>query len=170
MILGTSLWRARLPFHWSLSRKHRLWSSMSRSATSWPMLMKPRSVLTRECFGDLTHTLTGEADLRIYWVTLDQKLSLLWWQNSKMSFNKGLRTWKKQKWFFWPSISSCAKQETKDGTRERQANNLVLLLVSRYVKTYLLPDKSRQGKRKTSIKRDTINPLYDETFRVYIWT
>uniref|UniRef100_A0A8D0NA17 Synaptotagmin-like protein 4 n=1 Tax=Sus scrofa TaxID=9823 RepID=A0A8D0NA17_PIG len=31
-----------------------------------------------------------------------------------------------------------------------------------YVKTYLLPDKSRQGKRKTSIKRDTINPLYDE--------
>ncbi|XP_048192297.1 synaptotagmin-like protein 4 isoform X3 [Perognathus longimembris pacificus] len=35
-----------------------------------------------------------------------------------------------------------------------------------YVKTYLLPDKSRQGKRKTSIKRDTINPLYDEIFRV----
>lgn len=33
-----------------------------------------------------------------------------------------------------------------------------------YVKTYLLPDKSRQGKRKTSIKRDTINPLYDEIF------
>uniref|UniRef100_A0A5K1VKF1 Synaptotagmin-like protein 4 n=1 Tax=Sus scrofa TaxID=9823 RepID=A0A5K1VKF1_PIG len=31
-----------------------------------------------------------------------------------------------------------------------------------YVKTYLLPDKSRQGKRKTSIKRDTVNPLYDE--------
>ncbi|CAH6780143.1 synaptotagmin-like protein 4 isoform X1 [Phodopus roborovskii] len=37
-----------------------------------------------------------------------------------------------------------------------------------YVKTYLLPDKSRQGKRKTSIKRDTINPLYDETFRYEI--
>ncbi|XP_055464309.1 synaptotagmin-like protein 4 isoform X2 [Psammomys obesus] len=37
-----------------------------------------------------------------------------------------------------------------------------------YVKTYLLPDKSRQGKRKTSIKRDTINPLYDETFRYVI--
>eukprot|EP00071_Canis_lupus_P037809 XP_022271366.1 synaptotagmin-like protein 4 isoform X3 [Canis lupus familiaris] len=35
-----------------------------------------------------------------------------------------------------------------------------------YVKTYLLPDKSRQGKRKTSIKRDTINPLYDETLRI----
>ncbi|XP_052026622.1 synaptotagmin-like protein 4 [Apodemus sylvaticus] len=37
-----------------------------------------------------------------------------------------------------------------------------------YVKTYLLPDKSRQGKRKTSIKRGTINPLYDETFRYEI--
>nr|XP_025862365.1 synaptotagmin-like protein 4 isoform X2 [Vulpes vulpes] len=37
-----------------------------------------------------------------------------------------------------------------------------------YVKTYLLPDKSRQGKRKTSIKRDTINPLYDETLRYEI--
>ncbi|XP_019482327.1 PREDICTED: synaptotagmin-like protein 4 isoform X1 [Hipposideros armiger] len=37
-----------------------------------------------------------------------------------------------------------------------------------YVKTYLLPDKSRQGKRKTSIKRDTINPLYDEIFRYEI--
>ncbi|KAM5289747.1 synaptotagmin-like protein 4 isoform 2-T2 [Glossophaga mutica] len=37
-----------------------------------------------------------------------------------------------------------------------------------YVKTYLLPDKSRQGKRKTSIKRDTVNPLYDEIFRYEI--
>ncbi|XP_047391615.1 synaptotagmin-like protein 4 isoform X1 [Sciurus carolinensis] len=37
-----------------------------------------------------------------------------------------------------------------------------------YVKTYLLPDKSRQGKRKTSIKRDTVNPLYDEILRYEI--
>lgn len=49
-------------------------------------------------------------------------------------------------------------------------NYSVLSLVSRYVKTYLLPDKSRQGKRKTSIKRDTINPLYDEILRVSIQT
>ncbi|XP_036696821.1 synaptotagmin-like protein 4 isoform X3 [Balaenoptera musculus] len=35
-----------------------------------------------------------------------------------------------------------------------------------YVKTYLLPDKSRQGKRKTGIKRDTINPLYDEILKI----
>ncbi|XP_049622558.1 synaptotagmin-like protein 4 [Suncus etruscus] len=37
-----------------------------------------------------------------------------------------------------------------------------------YVKTYLLPDKSRQGKRKTSIKRDTINPLYEEVLKYEI--
>lgn len=45
-------------------------------------------------------------------------------------------------------------------------NKCTRLDFSRYVKTYLLPDKSRQGKRKTSIKRDTINPLYDEFLRV----
>uniref|UniRef100_A0A8C5SA21 C2 domain-containing protein n=1 Tax=Laticauda laticaudata TaxID=8630 RepID=A0A8C5SA21_LATLA len=34
----------------------------------------------------------------------------------------------------------------------------------RYVKTYLLPDKSRQGKRKTTIKRNTsLNPHYNHT-------
>ncbi|XP_030064743.1 synaptotagmin-like protein 4 [Microcaecilia unicolor] len=34
-----------------------------------------------------------------------------------------------------------------------------------YVKAYLLPDKSRQGKRKTTIKRNTINPLYNEVLK-----
>ncbi|XP_063287958.1 synaptotagmin-like protein 4 [Pelobates fuscus] len=34
-----------------------------------------------------------------------------------------------------------------------------------YVKSYLLPDKSRQGKRKTTIKRSTTNPLFDETLQ-----
>uniref|UniRef100_A0A665UAA5 Synaptotagmin-like protein 4 n=1 Tax=Echeneis naucrates TaxID=173247 RepID=A0A665UAA5_ECHNA len=34
-----------------------------------------------------------------------------------------------------------------------------------YVKCYLLPDKSRQSKRKTSIKRNTINPVYNETLK-----
>uniref|UniRef100_A0A8C5Q2T1 Synaptotagmin-like protein 4 n=1 Tax=Leptobrachium leishanense TaxID=445787 RepID=A0A8C5Q2T1_9ANUR len=37
-----------------------------------------------------------------------------------------------------------------------------------YVKSYLLPDKSRQGKRKTSIKRNTINPLYSEVLQYTI--
>uniref|UniRef100_A0ACB8FXF4 Synaptotagmin-like protein 4 n=1 Tax=Sphaerodactylus townsendi TaxID=933632 RepID=A0ACB8FXF4_9SAUR len=37
-----------------------------------------------------------------------------------------------------------------------------------YVKTYLLPDKSRQGKRKTTIKRNSINPLYNEVLKYVI--
>ncbi|KFV70217.1 Synaptotagmin-like 4, partial [Dryobates pubescens] len=37
-----------------------------------------------------------------------------------------------------------------------------------YVKTYLLPDKSRQGKRKTTIKRNTVNPLYNELLKYEI--
>ncbi|XP_028271707.1 synaptotagmin-like protein 4 [Parambassis ranga] len=37
-----------------------------------------------------------------------------------------------------------------------------------YVKCYLLPDKSRQSKRKTSIKRNTVNPIYNETLKYSI--
>nr|XP_056715873.1 synaptotagmin-like protein 4 [Euleptes europaea] len=37
-----------------------------------------------------------------------------------------------------------------------------------YVKTYLLPDKSRQGKRKTTIKRNTVNPQYNEMLKYEI--
>ncbi|XP_072451059.1 synaptotagmin-like protein 4 [Chiloscyllium punctatum] len=34
-----------------------------------------------------------------------------------------------------------------------------------YVKSYLLPDKSRQSKRKTTVKRNTTDPVYNETLR-----
>ncbi|XP_048873489.1 synaptotagmin-like protein 2 isoform X1 [Brienomyrus brachyistius] len=34
-----------------------------------------------------------------------------------------------------------------------------------YVKSYLLPDKSRMGKRKTSVKKKTSNPTYNEILR-----
>ncbi|MEE6497010.1 hypothetical protein FKM82_002559 [Ascaphus truei] len=37
-----------------------------------------------------------------------------------------------------------------------------------YVKTYLLPDKARMGKRKTSVKRRTTNPVYNEVLRYKI--
>ena len=40
------------------------------------------------------------------------------------------------------------------------------VLVSRYVKCYLLPDKSRQSKKKTSIRRNTVSPTYNETLKV----
>ena len=35
-----------------------------------------------------------------------------------------------------------------------------------YVKTYLLPDRSKLTKRKTGIQRKTINPQFNETLRV----
>ncbi|KAM4597605.1 synaptotagmin-like protein 1 [Polymixia lowei] len=34
-----------------------------------------------------------------------------------------------------------------------------------YVKTYLLPDKSSHSKKKTSVKKKTLNPVYDQTLR-----
>ncbi|XP_039975125.1 synaptotagmin-like protein 4 [Xiphias gladius] len=37
-----------------------------------------------------------------------------------------------------------------------------------YVKCYLLPDKSRQSKRKTAVKRNTISPVYKETLKYSI--
>uniref|UniRef100_UPI00398E8751 synaptotagmin-like protein 5 isoform X5 n=1 Tax=Pristiophorus japonicus TaxID=55135 RepID=UPI00398E8751 len=35
-----------------------------------------------------------------------------------------------------------------------------------YVKTYLLPDKSRQSKRKTKLKSNTTNPVFNETLKM----
>ncbi|XP_046865763.1 synaptotagmin-like protein 4 isoform X2 [Drosophila willistoni] len=36
-----------------------------------------------------------------------------------------------------------------------------------YVKVYLLPDKSKAGKRKTKVKKHTLNPVFDETLRFH---
>lgn len=32
-----------------------------------------------------------------------------------------------------------------------------------YVKLYLLPDRGSNGKRKTDVVRDSVNPIFDET-------
>ncbi|XP_056898898.1 synaptotagmin-like protein 4 isoform X6 [Takifugu flavidus] len=37
-----------------------------------------------------------------------------------------------------------------------------------YVKCYLLPDKTRQSKRKTGVKRNTVDPVYNETLQYSI--
>lgn len=36
----------------------------------------------------------------------------------------------------------------------------------RYVKAYLLPDKSSHSKKKTSVKKKTLNPVFDQTLKV----
>lgn len=38
-----------------------------------------------------------------------------------------------------------------------------------YVKTYLLPDKTKHTKRKTAIQRKTTDPEYNETLKVITW-
>ncbi|XP_008273924.1 synaptotagmin-like protein 4 [Stegastes partitus] len=56
-------------------------------------------------------------------------------------------------------VKECHKLAFGDASRQ---------LSNPYVKCYLLPDKSRQSKRKTSIKRNTINPVYNETLKYSI--
>ncbi len=40
------------------------------------------------------------------------------------------------------------------------------LFLFSFVKIYLLPDRSKNSKRKTSIKKGTTDPVYEEKFRV----
>ena len=35
-----------------------------------------------------------------------------------------------------------------------------------YIKTYLLPDRGKQSKRKTSVQRKTTNPVFNEILKV----
>ena len=35
-----------------------------------------------------------------------------------------------------------------------------------YIKTYLLPDKSKHSKKKTGVKHKTVDPFYGEVLRV----
>ncbi|XP_051938334.1 synaptotagmin-like protein 5 isoform X3 [Hippocampus zosterae] len=56
-------------------------------------------------------------------------------------------------------VKECHNLATGDERRQR---------TDAYVKTYLLPDMSRQSKRKTSIKANSINPVFNENLRYVI--
>ncbi|KAM3867011.1 synaptotagmin-like protein 4 [Diretmus argenteus] len=53
-------------------------------------------------------------------------------------------------------IKECHDLAYGDASRQRS---------NPYVKCYLLPDKSRQSKRKTAVKRSTVSPVYNETLK-----
>ncbi|KAG7453441.1 synaptotagmin 5 isoform X1 [Solea senegalensis] len=56
-------------------------------------------------------------------------------------------------------VKECHNLATGDERRQR---------TDAYVKTYLLPDTSRQSKRKTRVKANTINPVFNENLRYVI--
>ncbi|XP_056900612.1 synaptotagmin-like protein 5 isoform X2 [Takifugu flavidus] len=56
-------------------------------------------------------------------------------------------------------VKECHNLATGDERKQR---------TDAYVKTYLLPDTSRQSKRKTSIKSNSINPVFNENLRYVI--
>lgn len=42
------------------------------------------------------------------------------------------------------------------------------LMIDTHLQVYLLPDKSKNGKRKTKVKKHTLNPVFDETLKYYM--
>nr|XP_020504440.1 synaptotagmin-like protein 5 isoform X2 [Labrus bergylta] len=56
-------------------------------------------------------------------------------------------------------VRECHNLATGDEKRQR---------TDAYVKTYLLPDMSRQSKRKTSVKANSISPVFNENLRYVI--
>lgn len=57
------------------------------------------------------------------------------------------------------SVKECRNLAVADEKKQRTDS---------YVKMYLLPDKSRQSKRKTKLKSNNINPVFNETLRYVI--
>ncbi|XP_074624676.1 extended synaptotagmin-2-like [Acropora palmata] len=53
-----------------------------------------------------------------------------------------------------------------------QARNLLACdsdgLSDPYVRAYLLPDKSRSGRRRTDVKKNTLEPVFEETFDWFV--
>ncbi|XP_078376188.1 extended synaptotagmin-2-like isoform X2 [Oculina patagonica] len=64
------------------------------------------------------------------------------------------------------------KQGSKVEVIVHQARNLLACdsdgLSDPYVRAYLLPDKSRSGRRRTDVKKNTLEPTWDETFDWFV--
>ncbi len=44
--------------------------------------------------------------------------------------------------------------------------SLIFIGPIRYAKVYLLPDRSKSGKRKTKVKKHTLSPMFEENLKV----
>ncbi|XP_015764424.1 PREDICTED: extended synaptotagmin-2-A-like [Acropora digitifera] len=64
------------------------------------------------------------------------------------------------------------KQGSKLEVMVHQARNLLACdsdgLSDPYVRAYLLPDKSRSGRRRTDVKKNTLEPVFEETFDWFV--
>ena len=49
-----------------------------------------------------------------------------------------------------------------------EMKSLKLKLMRLIQQVYLLPDKTKSGKRKTKVKKHTLNPVFDEVLRFYM--
>lgn len=49
----------------------------------------------------------------------------------------------------------------------QSVGNILMIFSLRSLQVYLLPDKSKAGKRKTKVKKHTLNPIFDETLRFH---
>lgn len=50
----------------------------------------------------------------------------------------------------------------------RKAIKEICFITFCFLKVYLLPDKTKSGKRKTKVKKHTLNPVFDEVLRFYM--
>lgn len=57
-------------------------------------------------------------------------------------------------------VNVCRARYLAAGSKQGYSNS--------YVKTYLLPDKARGTKQKTSVKKKTLNPVYNEVLKVSV--
>lgn len=55
--------------------------------------------------------------------------------------------------------------DQSSGMRTIRFSNWCLSNSNRYAKVYLLPDRSKSGKRKTKVKKHTLSPMFEENLK-----
>ncbi|XP_070567394.1 synaptotagmin-like protein 5 isoform X2 [Ptychodera flava] len=120
--------------------------SHSKSATSSPVMMSNLSATTSGSVDSLTsfYSSAGERNLGKITITGDVKFDMTY------NYKTGI---------FEVKIIACRDLAPVD-TRKNFSDP--------YVKLYLLPDKTKNGKRKTKVKKHTLNPHYDEVLKYVI--